>query len=203
MNDKRPQPPFAELAHQPLKTVFLDRDGVINIKLPENRYVKDVEEFEFVPGAIEALAILKNMGYLLILITNQRGIARGMMTPGDLDQVHNHMRQELRKRNITLDAIYHCPHENYENCLCRKPQPGMIFAAMENFNIDVDSSYMVGDSKSDILAGQRAGLRTIRICSEPDEEANHCFPSLLAFAEFLSQEQGAIDGQGNSTEHTR
>jgi D-glycero-D-manno-heptose 1,7-bisphosphate phosphatase len=181
-------------AGPPLKTVFLDRDGVINVKLPENRYVKDIEEFEFLPGAIEALTILKKMGYLLILITNQRGIARGLMTPEDLERVHNHLRDELSKHNVILDEIYHCPHENYENCMCRKPQPGMIFTAMEQFNIDVESSYMVGDSKSDILAGQRAGVRTIRICGEHDEEANLCFPNLLAFAQFLNQTQGSIDG---------
>jgi D-glycero-D-manno-heptose 1,7-bisphosphate phosphatase len=193
MNDNGSQP-SSYAPGPPLKTVFLDRDGVINVKLPVDRYVKDIDEFEFIPGAIQALTILKKMGYLLILITNQRGIARGMMTQEDLERVHNHLRQELSKHDVSLDEIYHCPHENYENCMCRKPQPGMIFTAMERFNIDVESSYMVGDSKSDILAGQRAGVKTILICGEDDEEADFCFPSLLAFAEFLNQKQGAIDG---------
>jgi D-glycero-D-manno-heptose 1,7-bisphosphate phosphatase len=176
-----------ESSNSPLsrKAIFLDRDGVINAKLPENRYVTNIAEFEFVPGVKRGLAILKNLGYLLVLITNQRGIARGFMTAEDLGTVHDHMQTELEKSNIALDAIYYCPHEIFENCSCRKPEPGMILAAMLDLNVNRAASYMVGDSPTDMAAGKRAGVATVRIGSEPDESADMAFPSLLDFARYL------------------
>lgn len=147
----------------------------------------DVTEFEFVPGVRRGLAILKRLGYQLILITNQRGIARGFMTAEDLEVVHCHMQTELGKSNVALDAIYHCPHEEYENCSCRKPEPGMILAASVDLNVDRTASYMVGDSATDVAAGKSAGVATVRIGPEPDESADLVFPSLLDFARYLER----------------
>lgn len=171
----------------PRKAIFIDRDGVINLKLPESRYVTNVTEFEFVPGVKRGLAIFKRLGYLLILITNQRGIARGFMTAQDLEAVHDHMQSELKESSVALDAIYHCPHEEYENCSCRKPEPGMILAASLDLNVDRTASYMVGDSSTDVSAGKKAGVATVRISPEPDESADLVFSSLLDFARYLER----------------
>ena len=119
------------------------------------------------------------------MVTNQRGIARGFMTEDDLERVHGFMSNFLKEHGIALDAIYHCPHEKYERCDCRKPEPGMLLAAKERFRIDPQRSYMVGDSPSDMEAGKRVGVVTVRISQDPDNDADMTFPSLLEFARHL------------------
>ena len=104
------------------RAVFLDRDGVLNVKLPENRYVRSWEEFTFRDGVVEALRMLRAGGYLLIVVTNQRGIGRGLMSEEDLAGVHRRMSSELAKEGVILDAVLHCPHDVGENCRCRKPR---------------------------------------------------------------------------------
>ena len=168
--------------------IFLDRDGVINRKLPEYGYVRNVSEFEFLPGVFEALTTLKELGFMLVLVTNQRGIARGFMSVDDLDRVHGFMQSELDRNSAPMDRIYYCPHEEFEGCSCRKPEPGMLLAACRDYGIDPSTSYMVGDSAKDVLAGKRAGTRTVRIATEDDSGADLVFPSLLAFARFLREE---------------
>ncbi len=170
------------------RAILLDRDGVINVKLPQDRYVCNPAEFEFVPGAIEALALLRELGFLLVVVTNQRGIALGCHNEDDLCKVHEYMTQELLKNGIMLDAIYHCPHDSIDNCECRKPAPGMILEACHDLNIDLTNSYMVGDSPSDIAAGRKAGSLTVRIGTVEDSEADLKFASLLDFALFLKTE---------------
>lgn len=154
------------------RAVFLDRDGVVNRKMPEGEYVKAWEEFVFLPGVFEALELLKKRDLLIIIVTNQRCIARGIISAAELDRIHTRMLDEVRKRNGDIDAIYHCPHDREEGCGCRKPEPGMILKAVEEFErrgmrIDLANSYLIGDSESDILAGKAAGLRTIRIGGSP------------------------------------
>lgn len=167
------------------KAILLDRDGVINLKLPQDQYVCSPMEFKFVPGAIEALALLRDLGFLLVVITNQRGVALGCHNEDDLHKVHEYMGQELLKNGVALDAIYYCPHDSIENCECRKPAPGMILEACADLNIDLANSYMVGDSPSDIAAGRKAGTLTVRIGDTQDNEADLMFAGLLDFALFL------------------
>ncbi len=167
------------------RAILLDRDGVINVKLPQDRYVCNPEEFDFAPGAIEALLLLRSLGFLLIVITNQRGIALGCHNEDDLDKVHEYMRGELLKNGVVLDAIYYCPHDSIDRCECRKPAPGMIFSACRDLELDLANSYMVGDSPSDIEAGRKAGSLTVKIGDGQDCGADMVFPSLLDFANFL------------------
>lgn len=167
--------------------IFLDRDGVINAKLPPDHYVRNVAEFRFLPGAVEGLALLRCLGFALVVVTNQRGIARGLLLTEELDKVHAFMTAELANNRVELDGVYVCPHEVFEDCSCRKPKPGLILTAASELNLDLAKSYMVGDSPSDVEAGKRAGSTTVRI-GPPDDDspADMVFASLLDFARFLS-----------------
>jgi D-glycero-D-manno-heptose 1,7-bisphosphate phosphatase len=148
-------------------TVFLDRDGVINRKLPEGRYVSSWEEFEFLPGVFEALRRLKQRGFRLILVTNQRGIALGKLDVRTLEAIHKRMQAKLESEGATLDAIYYCPHAE-NTCDCRKPGVGLFLRAKQEFaSLDFTNSFLVGDSPSDIEAGIRLGCRTVLIASNP------------------------------------
>jgi len=145
------------------KSVFLDRDGVINLKSPEGDYIKKWDEFRFLPGVIEALGRLNQAGYLIMIITNQRGIAKGLMTEEDLKEIHAKMSEEIKKSGTKIDGIYYCPHSEEDHCNCRKPKIGLFLEAKKDHHIEMGKSYLVGDSESDILAGRRAGCKTILI----------------------------------------
>jgi len=150
------------------KAVFLDRDGTIN------RYVgflRNADEFELLPGAAEAIRKINQSGYLAIVITNQPVIARGEVTHDQLQEIHNKMETLLGHAGAYLDAIYYCPHHPHKGyageipelkieCNCRKPKPGMLLHAAKDFNIDLQQSWMVGDSENDIIAGCAAGCHT-------------------------------------------
>jgi histidinol-phosphate phosphatase family protein len=158
-------PPFAErdnVGPMPVKSVFLDRDGVINLGIA-GEYVKSWKEFEFLPGAKEALARLRSGGLRLFIVTNQRGVARGQLSLTELDSIHGRMLDELRQANIRIDGIYVCIHDE-EECSCRKPQVGLFLRAHKEFpDIDFTASAVIGDSLSDMEAGTRLGCRTILI----------------------------------------
>lgn len=147
------------------KAVFFDRDGVIN---RDYGYVGSLERFEFLPRVKDALATIKEMGYLTILVTNQSGIARGMYTVDDFDTVTEFMQGELAARHAAFDGVYFCPHHPQASvaafrcdCACRKPKPEMLFWAQKEFDIDLEHSIMVGDHASDIEAAQNAGVKNL------------------------------------------
>jgi D-glycero-D-manno-heptose 1,7-bisphosphate phosphatase len=144
----------------------MDRDGVINCKAPEGRYVTRWEDFHFLPGAWEGIKRLNRAGFHVIVVTNQRCIAKGLITEMELESLHRKMIDELAKVGATIDAIYYCPHELEPPCDCRKPAPGMLIEAARLRNLDLRSSWMIGDSDADILAGRNAGCRTVRVSAE-------------------------------------
>jgi D-glycero-D-manno-heptose 1,7-bisphosphate phosphatase len=144
------------------KAAFIDRDGVINV---DSGFLHRVEDFVFLPGAIQGLQRLQAADYLLVVITNQSGIARGLYTEADYLRVTAHMRQCLSAAGVQLDAVEHCPHlpdaqiARYRiDCDCRKPLPGMLRRAAAALNIDMARSLLVGDRASDIQAGRSAGV---------------------------------------------
>jgi len=142
------------------ETVFLDRDGVLNRKADEGDYVKAVEEWRWLPGAVEALQELQRAGSRLVVVTNQRGVARGLMTAEALEAIHARLGDDLRAAGVTLAGIYACPH-HADACDCRKPGTGLFEqAARELRGIDPATSAMVGDSLSDLEAGTRFGCAT-------------------------------------------
>jgi D-glycero-D-manno-heptose 1,7-bisphosphate phosphatase len=152
------------LKQQP--TVFLDRDGVLNQKAPKAEYITKWQDFKWLPRAKESVALLKQAGYRVILITNQAGIARKKMTVSDLLNIHENMQSELAAENAKIDAIYYCPHGWDENCLCRKPKPGMLLQAQKDFSIDLTRTIFIGDDERDEAAGQAAGCKTVLIKGE-------------------------------------
>ncbi len=145
------------------KTIFLDRDGVINRKMSEGDYVKCRDEFKFLPGVKEALRMLKEAGHLLIVVTNQRGVARGLMTEDELREIHGYMQQELDEIGASLDGIYYCPHEKGQ-CNCRKPELGLFLKAKYDFpSICFANSIMIGDSINDMEAGVKIGCKNVLV----------------------------------------
>lgn len=143
------------------KTVFLDRDGLLNRQAPEHDYIKSWDDFQFLPGVSEAIRKLNEAGYLVLVVTNQRGVARGMMRMEDVDAIHDRMCQELAARGAIIRKVYVCPHE-VGACTCRKPDIGLFLQAERDFEIDKENSWMVGDGDSDVEAGRRYGVKTIK-----------------------------------------
>jgi histidinol-phosphate phosphatase family protein len=141
------------------RAVFLDRDGVINVFRGPGEFVKSWDEFSFMPGVAEQLRRLRHAGFALVLVTNQSGVGRGIMTLADLQHIHDSMQRELN--DDALDAIYFCSHHPDDNCDCRKPSPRMIQDACREHGIDAKKSFLVGDSGRDIEMGRAAGCVTI------------------------------------------
>ena len=139
-----------------MKTVFLDRDGVINRNL-DNDYVKNWNEFEFLPNSLEAIKLLTDAGYQLIVVTNQACIGKGIVSPQMLDAIHHQMVSEIENTGGSLRVIYHCPHRDDDNCKCRKPKPGMLIQAASEHAINLNNAYLIGDSMRDIEAGWQVG----------------------------------------------
>ena len=147
------------------KAAFLDRDGVINKKAPGDGYITRAEDFELLPEVPEAIVLLNRAGFLVIVVTNQRGIARGLYSQADLADIHNKMKNDLAAMGARIDDVYSCPHDREPPCACRKPSPGMLLTAAAEHDIDLQNSWMIGDSESDREAGIRAGCRTVAISS--------------------------------------
>ncbi|GGB01748.1 D-glycero-beta-D-manno-heptose 1,7-bisphosphate 7-phosphatase [Agarivorans gilvus] len=177
--------------------IFLDRDGVIN---HDRGYVSQVDDFEFIDGAIEAMQQLKKAGWLLVVVTNQAGIARGYFTEEQFLSLTEWMDWSLADRGVDLDGIYYCPHhsdygdESYrQDCQCRKPQPGMLLDAAKELNIDLANSWMVGDKESDILAAKNAGVMNrilvegqYPVSDEAKTEVQTCVASLKEAAAYIA-----------------
>lgn len=158
--------PAAERFFAPRKVLFLDRDGVINRKAPEGSYIRNWNEFEFLPGVVEALERLVRAGYELYLVSNQAGVARGHMTKADVETIHTNLQSELARNGIQVRGIYYCPHHGEEGCWCRKPNPGMLLQAASEHAINLPKSIFIGDDPRDAAAGQAAGCRMILVSSE-------------------------------------
>ena len=144
------------------KAVFLDRDGVINRERGEYTYL--LEDFKFNDGVIEALQKLIEKEFLLIVISNQSGIAKGIYTKEQLDYLHLHIERVLKNKGITITEIYYCPHHpDYSKCLCRKPESLLLEKAIARFDIDPSHSWFIGDAERDVEAGRKVGVNTILI----------------------------------------
>jgi len=163
------------------RAVFLDRDGTINV---EKEYLHRAEEFVFIPGAPEAIKLLKEAGFLVIVVTNQSGVGRGYYDEEAVHRLHRYMDGELARRGASVDAYYLCPHhplhgigDYRRECDCRKPLPGMLLEAARDFTIDLADSYIVGDKLADVEAGRAAGCRPLLVRTGYGEEQSARLPA--------------------------
>jgi D-glycero-D-manno-heptose 1,7-bisphosphate phosphatase len=143
--------------------VILDRDGVLNVKAPRAQYVTRPEEWEWMPGALDALRLFAEAGWRVLIVSNQAGIARGAMTEADLADVHERMVREAVEAGGRIDDIYVCPHGWDDGCSCRKPKPGMLLAAQREHDLDLTRTTFVGDDERDVQAADAAGARSVLI----------------------------------------
>lgn len=179
------------------KAVFLDRDGTINV---EKDYLCKIEDFEFIPGAPEAIKRLKNSGYLVIVVSNQSGIARGYFDESAVDVLHQHIQTALNHFGTSIDAFYYCPHHPVQGkgeyklqCNCRKGAPGMLLQAAEEYDINLQQSYMIGDKLADIEAGERAGCKSLLVltgygdqtAARPEAATVRKFKDLIEAADYI------------------
>lgn len=186
----------SKLFHDAKKAVFLDRDGTINI---EKEYLFKPEEFEFIPGAVEAIKSLNQTGYLVVVVTNQSGVARGYYSEEDVIRLHHHIDELLKARGAWVDAWYYCPHHSAGRvpynvaCLCRKPLPGMLQQAAADHTIDLSCSWMVGDKIADMEAGLAAGCKPVLVLTGYGMETHarlpadlSCCPDLLSAVKLIT-----------------
>jgi D-glycero-D-manno-heptose 1,7-bisphosphate phosphatase len=143
------------------KAVFLDRDGVLNRDSPD--FIKSPDELHMIPGSPMAVARLNQAGYLTIVISNQSGVARGLVSEEALEAMHRKLCADVETAGGKITDVYYCPHMPGEGCPCRKPSPGMIIQACADYNIDQSRSYLVGDKVDDITCGAAAGCKTILV----------------------------------------
>jgi len=166
-----------------LTAVFVDRDGVINRKAPEGAYITSWDAFEFLLNALAGLRLFARSGLLIVVVTNQRGIALGHMSEAVLQQIHDRMLGEVNRAGGRIDAIYHCPHGI--GCRCRKPEVGMFEDAAVDFGFDLRQSAMIGDQPSDMLAAERVGALRVKVGSGSDARADHVATDLEQAAAWL------------------
>lgn len=171
------------------RAVFLDRDGVINSKAPEGDYITEWRRVSFLPGVAGAVSRFQEAGFLVVVVSNQRAIAKGLLTEAGLEQMHGLMWRTLFRDGKGPDAVYYCPHDKVPACGCRKPEPGLILKAARDHGIDLAASWMIGDAESDVEAGRRANCRTIRIATASvKSSADEIARSLAEAADFVLAE---------------
>lgn len=164
-----------------IKTIFLDRDGVIN---HEVNYLHEIEKFKFIKGIFDACKYFQKLKFEIIIVSNQSGIARGYFNESDYNRLTTWMLKEFKKNNVSILDIFHCPHSPDSKCLCRKPKPGMFFDANRIHSIDFSRSWMIGDKESDIQSANAAGiLNTILVRSghsidEPNSKSMYIVDSI-------------------------
>ncbi|HDR8183483.1 TPA: HAD family hydrolase [Bacillus thuringiensis] len=168
------------------KAIFLDRDGVINEVLTDRvRFVNKPEDIYLLPGAADAIAIFNRQGYMVLVTSNQGGVGLGYMTQEELLEIHKHMQEKLIDENAgaLIQEFVACIHRPKDGCSCRKPEAGMLLQLAQKYDIDLAGSYMIGDQKTDISAGKKAGTRTILIANDSEEtHADMKFSSLINIA---------------------
>jgi D-sedoheptulose 7-phosphate isomerase len=171
------------LSGPPRRVAFVDRDGVVNQRQGPHEYVASWEQFRFVPGVIPMLRGLSDQGYELVVVTNQQGVGKGVMSAAALHAIHEAMSQALASEGIALARVLHCPHREQDQCGCRKPRPGLIYRALNElpFVIDLPGSMLIGDAQSDMLAGRSAGIPTLVYVGRPESagpDATHVVRSV-------------------------
>ncbi len=164
--------------------VFFDRDGIVNVS-PGPGYVERLADFHIMPAFWEALRVARERGFEAVIVTNQRGVGRGLMTQKTLDEIHASLLEAVEREGLDLLDIFQCTADDNRHPN-RKPNPGMLFDAAEKHGLDLARSWMIGDNEKDVLAGRAAGCRTVLVDpSERTTEADHRVPDMTKLADFL------------------
>jgi D-glycero-D-manno-heptose 1,7-bisphosphate phosphatase len=173
------------------KFVLLDRDGVINQRIVGG-YVTCWEEFVFLPGALEGLRLLHEKNYHVLVVSNQAGVGKGLMTAGDLQEITRKFIEKVEAQGGRIRSVYYCTHRAEDDCPCRKPRPGLLLKAQAEHHFSFADTFLIGDSESDLLAAQAVGCPTIMVSNAPRASFDKLPPApqvtvsgLLAAAEFL------------------
>lgn len=163
------------------KAIFLDRDGTINI---DYGYVHEIEKFKFIDGVIDGLKMLSDLGYILIIITNQSGIGRKMFSEEELNKLNSYMLDKLKEHNINITKIYYCPHTDGDNCNCRKPKLELFYKAVQEYDIDLEKSYAIGDKERDLEINKYEKVTGI-LLTDKIVDNYICMPTLLEAAKYI------------------
>jgi len=173
--------------------VFLDRDGTLNVPAAEHQYITGPEHFVWLDGAREAIKSLSDLGYLLTVVSNQRGVGRGLVKVSAVEEIENQIQADLASVGCSISAFRYCFHLNADACSCRKPAPGMILDLANDLDLALEASWMVGDSETDVQAGRAAGCRTALIGgSAAGSGADLVVASLSEFARTLAATPGLL-----------
>ncbi len=148
------------------KVVFLDRDGTLNVRPPKACYIENENDFVWLPGAIEAVKLLKNNGYIIVLVSNQPGIAKGNLTIDTLNKIHKKMQKDLKEHNCAIDYIYYCPHNWDDGCDCRKPKSGLLYKAQKDLSLNLTECVLFGDDERDIEAANNANCPAVLVSED-------------------------------------
>ena len=176
--------------------VFLDRDGVINEVLTDRvKFVNKPHELYFLPGVPEAIKKLNNFFDFVFVVTNQGGVGLGFMKEHQLRKIHDHMIAELKKEGATIHSVAYCPHKPKAGCACRKPNSKLIVDLGKRYNINLSQSYMVGDTDTDIIAGKKAGTKTVFL-GKSDPLADAIFPDLATAVDWIIEDSWEVENIG-------
>ena len=186
-------------AQHPTPAVFFDRDGTLNV---EKNYLYRFADWEWIPGAQDSIKLLRSAGFMVVVVSNQAGIARAMYLPGDVDELHAQVQKDLQRGGTLIDAFYYCPHHpDFDaSCSCRKPAPGMLMQSAQDLNIDLAASWMIGDKAIDVQAGLAAGVKSLLVETGYGTKDRHQLDSgVLVFASVV---EAAVHVQSQATAFT-
>lgn len=176
-----------------MRAVFLDRDGTVNVGTPTHERVDSVEKVELLPNTLAALKLLSKLNYYVFFVTNQAGLAEGLITEAKFDAINEKVLKLIEPSGIKIEKTFVCPHGEDSNCECRKPKPGLLISAAREYEIDLSQSWMIGDRTSDVMTGVNAGTKTILVKTGvptvESAEATKTYPSLLEAVEYISLQE--------------
>ena len=172
------------------KAVFLDREGTVNVGVPTYERVDRLDKVQLLPNSIAGLKLLANLDYLVFFVTNQAGLAEELITMGGFNEINNKILELVAPSGVKIEKTYVCPHGENDNCECRKPKPKLLFDAAEEYDIDLASSWMIGDRPSDVMAGVNAGTKAILVLTGVPtvecDQATATLPSLLEAVQYIA-----------------
>lgn len=178
------------------KTVLVDRDGVLNHDLPGS--VRHPDQLSLIPEALVALRLLAIADYRVLVLTNQACVGRGDTTMAMLEKIHHRLSRQVEAGGGRIDAFFVCPHQDSDNCACRKPQPGLIFTAQQEWQFDLASTWLVGDDVRDVQAAQAAGCRPALVLTGKGPEAAKTYPDMPIFADLLGFVEALLAHPGDA-----